>query len=209
MLYIWQVVSPHHLSHSRQPLLSRLGDEPVKIDRSSEAVDRARCRFRVHRLLDAAHVSAQDLDRVLEEMAEDLTPGFFDHLQWEVQQQIEKKNRPMLEILELVVQRACAQKELGQPDMQLLSTLLQIRERETRSHLYYTRLRNLDVSSRKRFASTVLATQMHLEKALLKHETIDTDLLTQLRLISIEMADHVNYGVDESTAEEHVSDGPG
>ena len=47
-----------------------------------------RGRFRLHRLLDAANAGAATLDRVLIEMREDLEPSFFDHLQWEIEQQV-------------------------------------------------------------------------------------------------------------------------
>ena len=47
-----------------------------------------RGRFRLHRMLDAANVGAATLDRVLIKMREDLEPSFFDHLQWEIEQQV-------------------------------------------------------------------------------------------------------------------------
>jgi len=175
---------------------------------NAEAVERARFRFRVHRLLDAAHVSEEALDRELETMDEELTPGFFRHMQWEVEQQIKMRNRKLLDILELIVQRACAQREAGQPDVQLLSILLQMRNPEMRAQMYEERLRHLDSTRQQRFASTVVQTQMHLEKALLSGEPVDVDLLTQLRLISIEMTTHIKVCADRTAVEKPLGEGP-
>ena len=69
------------------PMLDDTGDLGLSAE-ESQRIDRARGRFRLHRLLDAANAGAGTLDRVLIEMREDLEPSFFEHLQWEIEQQV-------------------------------------------------------------------------------------------------------------------------
>jgi len=77
----------------------------------AEERERARGRFRLQKLLFSASISAAELDARLLDMLEGglLDASFFDHLQWEVNAQIDRQNTRLLGILELVVQRACLQ----------------------------------------------------------------------------------------------------
>ena len=86
-------------------------------------VERARGRFGLERLLAAAKSGGGALEERLGEMAEAglLDGGFFSHLEWEVCQQVERKNGRLLELLELVVARACAKVEEGKPEVRLLT----------------------------------------------------------------------------------------
>jgi len=162
-------------------------------EKEQEREQAALSRFKVEKLLDAAKASPAALDKVLSDLAErgQLDGSFFDNMQWEVDQAVEKKNQRLLAILELVVQRACLQVEMGQPDVQLLSTLLQTANRDSRRELYEQRLATYDEPMRKRFASSVLETQMTLEKAVLRGESVDQRLLVQLRLVALEMGPFV------------------
>ena len=55
------------------------------------------------------------IDRVLRDMSSknELDRGFFEHLQWEVDEQKTAGNQRLLKILEVVVQRACLEVERG------------------------------------------------------------------------------------------------
>uniref|UniRef100_A0A7S0NV75 Uncharacterized protein n=2 Tax=Calcidiscus leptoporus TaxID=127549 RepID=A0A7S0NV75_9EUKA len=124
-------------------------------------------------------------------MADELDRDFFEHMQWEVEQQVVQKNRRLLDILELVIQRACVQVEAGEPAVQLLSTLLQTHDRDARLEYYKQILAQAPVTMRSRFAETVQETRMHVEKASMRSEPINQSLLRQLRLISIEMVPYL------------------
>ena len=151
---------------------------------SAEA--RARYRFRLEQLLDAAKAGVAPLDAALREMRAELDGGFFAHLQWEVDQQVAAKNRKVLEILELVVQRACLEVERAEPELQLLGQLLQVQSTEVRREMYETRLKPLGVDAQRRFAAALSGTEGELEKAQLRGDAVDATLLRQIRTIGAE-----------------------
>ena len=151
---------------------------------SAEA--RARYRFRLEQLLDAAKAGVAPLDTALREMRAELDGGFFAHLQWEVDQQVAAKNRKVLEILELVVQRACLEVERAEPELQLLGQLLQVQSTEVRREMYETRLKPLGVDAQRRFAAALSGTEGELEKAQLRGDAVDATLLRQIRTIGAE-----------------------
>ena len=151
---------------------------------SAEA--RARYRFRLEQLLDAAKAGVAPLDSALREMRAELDGGFFAHLQWEVDQQVAAKNRKVLEILELVVQRACLEVERAEPELQLLGQLLQVQSTEVRREMYETRLKPLGVDAQRRFAAALSGTEGELEKAQLRGDAVDATLLRQIRTIGAE-----------------------
>ena len=119
-------------------------------------------------------------------MRAELDGGFFAHLQWEVDQQVAAKNRKVLEILELVVQRACLEVERAEPELQLLGQLLQVQSTEVRREMYETRLKPLGVDAQRRFAAALSGTEGELEKAQLRGDAVDATLLRQIRTIGAE-----------------------
>ena len=153
---------------------------------------RARYRYLVERLLDAAKVGVERLDALLRELGPELDRGFFEHLQWEVDAQRAAKNRQMLAILEVVVQRACLEVEQQQPpEVALLSALLQTRNEAARREMYERELAPAGGGVQAAFDALVRGTQLELEKAVLRGETVDGSLLQMLRVISVEVTDHV------------------
>lgn len=158
---------------------------------------RAVNRFKLEKLLDAAYVSADALDGKLKAMSRELDEGFFSHLQWEVEQQVAMKNERLLGLLEIVVQRACVEAEAGHPEIELLSALLQTRNRELRQEMYQRRLRPAVPVVRREFATNVRDAQLHLEKEVLAGGRVDLQLLQQLRVIALEMQPHLE-AADES-----------
>ena len=160
------------------------GAAVARFDPSAEA--RARYRFRLEQLLDAAKAGVAPLDTALREMRAELDGGFFAHLQWEVDQQVAAKNRKVLEILELVVQRACLEVERAEPELQLLGQLLQVQSTEVRREMYETRLKPLGVDAQRRFAAALSGTEGELEKAQLRGDAVDATLLRQIRTIGAE-----------------------
>jgi hypothetical protein len=173
---------------------------PAAEGEGAKDIERSRGRFRLQQLLAAAHASADQLDARLVEMSEGnlLDAGFFSHIQWEVDEQIRKKNQKLLTILELVVQRACLQVEAGRPEVGLLTSLLQTRDKLIRAEMFERRLATASAATRTRFGHAVEETMLALEKAVLSGQTVDKDLLLQLRLIGIEMEPYVQA---ESRAE--------
>ena len=65
----------------------------------------------------------EPLDLCLQGMRRELDETFFEHLRWEVEQQVAAKNEKLLGILELVIQRACVEAEAGHPEVGLLAAL--------------------------------------------------------------------------------------
>ena len=63
----------------------------------------------------------EPLDLCLQAMRRELDEAFFEHLRWEVEQQVAAKNEKVLAILELVIQRACVEAEAGHPEVELLA----------------------------------------------------------------------------------------
>ena len=160
--------------------------EPAAATPPNSAEARARYRFRLEQLLDAAKAGVAPLDTALREMRDELDGGFFAHLQWEVDQQVAAKNRKVLEILELVVQRACLEVERAEPELQLLGQLLQVQSTEVRREMYETRLKPLGVDAQRRFAAALSGTEGELEKAQLRGDAVDATLLRQIRTIGAE-----------------------
>jgi len=152
---------------------------------------RAQYRYLVERLLDAAHAGTERLDALLREERGTLDKGFFDHLQWEVEQQKAQKNRRMLDILEVIVQRACIEVEEGRSEVALLSALLQTRSPTARGEMYARELAPASPRVQVAFAQLVRETQLELEKAVLRGERVDADLLQMLRIISAEAGDYM------------------
>lgn len=148
---------------------------------------RAKNRFKVENLLDAANAGVEALDLCLREMRGELNEGFFEHLRWEVEQQVAAKNEKVLGILELIIQRACVEAEAGHPEVELLAALLQTRNRELRQELYQRKLATADQMVRRAFGASVQQTQLRIEKDLLAGNEVDRDLLQQLRVIALEM----------------------
>jgi len=89
------------------------------------------------------------------------------------------------------VQRACAELESAQPDVQLLSALLQTRNRVARQEMYARELATAQPRLQMLFSQTVRETILELEKAVMKREPVDLELLQQLRVISVEMLEYM------------------
>lgn len=158
--------------------------------RAKERETRAKNRFLVERLLDAANAGTDKLDALLRENHERLDATFFQHLQWEVDEQRKAKNRKMLNILEAVVQRACVEVEAGQPEVALLGALLQTRNSMVRREMYEREFK-LDRRCRADVLADLLRdTQLDLEKKVLRGEMVDGDLLQQLRVIGVEVGEY-------------------
>ena len=168
---------------------------PAKLPVADDDVDsqvrerRAKYRFLVERLLDAAKMGTERLDDLLRAQRSLLDRGFFDHMQWEVEEQRKARNRRMLEILEVVVQRACLEVEGGEFEVALLGALLQTRNPDARREMYERELRAAEARTQVAFKQLVLDTQLELEKAVLRGETVDQSLLQMLRVIGVEASE--------------------
>jgi len=168
---------------------------PGKLPVADDDVDslarerRAKYRFLVERLLDAAKMGTERLDELLRAQRSLLDRGFFDHMQWEVEEQRKARNRRMLEILEVVVQRACLEVEGGEFEVALLGALLQTRNPDARREMYERELRAAEARTQVAFKQLVLDTQLELEKAVLRGETVDQSLLQMLRVIGVEASE--------------------
>lgn len=161
---------------------------PEKLQRE----ERAKHRFLVEKLLDAAQTGVERLEALLRDVSDDLDPAFFAHLKWEVDEQRAAGNRRMLEILEVVVQRACVEVEQRQPaEVALLSALLQTKNALARREMYERQLVPLPAHTHTAFDQLVCDTQLELEKAVLRGEQVDGSLLQQLRVIRLEVTDHI------------------
>ena len=95
------------------------------------------------------------------------------------------RNTKMLGILELVVQRTCAEMEAAMPDVQLLTALLQTKNQVARQEMYARELRPADGSMQARFAESVHETQLHLEKAVMRGEEVRRDACTNARTAAL------------------------
>ena len=169
--------------------VAEAGDESLSPEKREQ---RARYRHLVERLLDAANTGTEALDQRLREERASLDGGFFEHLRWEVEEQKAKQNSQLLHILEVVVQRACVEVEEGRFDVSLLSALLQTRNADARAEMYERELVCASAAMQATFARLVLDTQLELEKAVLRGEQVDADLLQMLRVISAEAAERVS-----------------
>ena len=152
---------------------------------------RAKYRFLVERLLDAAKAGTNKLDALLREERARLDREFFEHMRWEVEEQTKAKNRRMLDILEVVVQRACIEVEEGRTEVALLSALLQTRNPTARSEMYERELALTSPRVQAAFAQLVRETQLELEKAVMRGQQVDGELLQMLRVISAEATNHI------------------
>lgn len=152
---------------------------------------RAKYRFLVERLLDAAKAGTNKLDALLREERARLNREFFEHMRWEVEEQTKAKNRRMLDILEVVVQRACIEVEEGRTEVALLSALLQTRNPTARSEMYERELALTSPRVQAAFAQLVRETQLELEKAVMRGQQVDGELLQMLRVISAEATNHI------------------
>ena len=85
-------------------------------------------------------MSTDRLDALLVEERNKLDANFFAHLQWEIDEQKRMKNSKLLGILEVVVQRACVEVETGQPEVALLSAVLQTANQMARREMYQREL---------------------------------------------------------------------
>lgn len=162
-------------------------------------VERARGRFGLERLLAAAKSGGGALEERLGEMAEAglLDGGFFSHLEWEVCQQVERKNGRLLELLELVVARACAKVEEGKPEVRLLTRLLHTAGKLQRLEIYEQQLALSAPVTKARFAEAVRDTKLALEQALMRGASaVDKELLLQLRLLSVETEPYTASGAE-------------
>mmetsp|Transcript_14681 Transcript_14681/g.34969 ORF Transcript_14681/g.34969 Transcript_14681/m.34969 type:complete len:86 (+) Transcript_14681:95-352(+) len=81
--------------------------------------------------------------------------------------------------------------ELAMPDVQLLGALLQIKNREARRELFARELEPAPLELQASFVQNVQETKLHLEKAVMRGEKVDQELLQSLRVISIEMEDYI------------------
>ena len=95
-------------------------------------------------------------------------------------------------ILEVVVQRACLEVEGGQPEVALLSALLQTSNVHARRETYERELKwganGARVASR--LLALVTDTQLELEKRVLRGEQVDGSLLQQLRIVALETTEY-------------------
>ena len=184
--------APPRRARSSMPI----ADSPSAGDAASSAntvkegdEQKAKYRFLLERLLDAASAGVDRLDKLLAENRDKLDAGFFAHLQWEMDEQKKMKNRNLLGILEVVVQRACVEVESGQPEVALLSSLLQTPNQSVRMELYQRSLLPEGVAVQRAFVALVTDTQLTLEKKIFRGEQVDPSLLQTLRIILAEVAD--------------------
>jgi len=160
---------------------------------------RAKKRFMLERLLDAANAGAGRLEAMLHDKRAELDAAFFEHLAWEVEEQKAKGNRKLLAVLEVVVQRACAEVECrgGGPEVALLSSLLQTSNSLVRREVYEREF-NRGVRADGRDGADVAAallelvtdTQLELEKQVMRGEQVDQQLLKMLRVLSVEIPEY-------------------
>ena len=73
----------------------------------------------------------------------------------------------------------------------LLTKLLQIRNTLSRREVYERELAQMPPPVQASFRALLADTQLELEKALMRGERVDVDLLQQVRVIAIESAEHV------------------
>ena len=185
---LWSQMGKQPASGPPQPAKrATRGAVDPRVDEALRREQRAKNRFKVENLLDAANAGVEALDLRLREMRGELNEGFFEHLRWEVEQQVAAKNEKVLGILELIIQRACVEAEAGHPEVELLAALLQTRNRELRQEMYQRRLATADQMVRRAFGESVQQTQLRIEKDLLAGNEVDRDLLQQLRVIALEM----------------------
>ena len=156
----------------------------------SERERRAQYRYVLEQLLDAAGAGVDTLDRKIAELRSSLDPGFFAHLQWEVDEQTKAGNRKLLAILETVVQRACVEVEAGQPEVQLLSALLQTQNQMVRREIYERDFKPMSSRFQAGVVQLITETQLELEKKVLRGEQVDGSLLQQLRVLSVELEEY-------------------
>ena len=182
---LWSQMGKQPASGPPQP--ATRGAVDPRVDEALRREQRAKNRFKVENLLDAANEGVEALDLRLREMRGELNEGFFEHLRWEVEQQVAAKNEKVLGILELIIQRACVEAEAGHPEVELLAALLQTRNRELRQEMYQRKLATADQMVRRAFGESVQQTQLRIEKDLLAGNEVDRDLLQQLRVIALEM----------------------
>ena len=185
---LWSQMGKQPASGPPQPAKrATRGAVDPRVDEALRREQRAKNRFKVENLLDAANAGVEALDLRLREMRGELNEGFFEHLRWEVEQQVAAKNEKVLGILELIIQRACVEAEAGHPEVELLAALLQTRNRELRQEMYQRKLATADQMVRRAFGESVQQTQLRIEKDLLAGNEVDRDLLQQLRVIALEM----------------------
>lgn len=182
---LWSQMGKQPASGPPQP--ATRGAVDPRVEEALRREQRAKNRFKVENLLDAANAGVEALDLRLREMRGELNEGFFEHLRWEVEQQVAAKNEKVLGILELIIQRACVEAEAGHPEVELLAALLQTRNRELRQEMYQRKLATADQMVRRAFGESVQQTQLRIEKDLLAGNEVDRDLLQQLRVIALEM----------------------
>jgi hypothetical protein len=151
---------------------------------------RARYRFMLEQLLDAAAVSVERLDELLRAERDRLDPGFFEHLKWEMDEQRKMKNTQLLSVLEVVVQRACVEMEGGQTELALLSSLLQTPTASIRRELYQRHFVTAPPAVQAGFLQLVSDTQLELEKRVLTGQPVDSSLLSTLRIITVEVNEY-------------------
>ena len=184
---LWSQMGKQPASGPPQPAKPTRGAVDPRVEEALRREQRAKNRFKVENLLDAANAGVEALDLRLREMRGELNEGFFEHLRWEVEQQVAAKNEKVLGILELIIQRACVEAEAGHPEVELLAALLQTRNRELRQEMYQRRLATADQMVRRAFGESVQQTQLRIEKDLLAGKEVDRNLLQQLRVIALEM----------------------
>ena len=184
---LWSQMGKQPASGPPQPAKPTRGAVDPRVEEGLRREQRAKNRFKVENLLDAANAGVEALDLRLREMRGELNEGFFEHLRWEVEQQVAAKNEKVLGILELIIQRACVEAEAGHPEVELLAALLQTRNRELRQEMYQRKLATADQMVRRAFGESVQQTQLRIEKDLLAGKEVDRDLLQQLRVIALEM----------------------
>ena len=154
--------------------------------------EQAKHRFLLETLLDAAKAGGEQLDSLLAKSRTSLDGGFFRHLQWEIDEQRTQQNTKLLALLEVVVQRACAEVEGGAAEVELLSALLQTQNKLQRAEMCERALKHADGGAdvAQGLLNLVTETQLELEKRVLKGETVDASLLQSLRVIALEAAEY-------------------
>jgi hypothetical protein len=183
-------VVPPRRSASASPESGKPSDKGDYDDDANESLRKN--RKLVLQLLNRANAGIDGIDALLRAESEKLTPDFFAHLQWEIDQQRDAKNRRMLEILEVVVQRACREVEQKQPEeVAILAAVLQTKNSLVRREMYERELSRAAPALQAAFVALVNETLLQLEKALVRGESIDPSLLQQLRLIAAEIPDHM------------------
>jgi len=149
-------------------------------------------RFFLQKLFDAAAAGEQRLDAVLHEKRDELDPDFFDYMKWEVDEAIKEKNRKLLEILEIVVQRATLETERGVPGLGVLNKLLDSRNPYARQDIYNRELRNGGVELEEKqaaFMKLLWDLKNELEKRIVRGDEVDDDLMQIVNAIAQETLD--------------------